>query len=99
MSQIHQCDERIDSYFLSLLGAAVPIQKLVLVANWREAGAALAQREQATLTWAETLARQAAPLISDVVHQGIFAVLGHEQLVRLSHVIALENALSQTRLS
>ncbi|KIQ35324.1 hypothetical protein RT97_05330 [Variovorax paradoxus] len=97
VAQIHRCDARIDTHFLSLIGASVSMEKLASVAHWRESGTALAPSEQATLAWAEALAPRTAPPISDALHQQIAAVLGHEQLVGLSLAIALENALSRTR--
>ncbi|MGJ7603566.1 carboxymuconolactone decarboxylase family protein [Variovorax sp. LT1R20] len=96
VAQVHGCDARIDAHFLSLIDAGFSIEKLVLVADWREAGAALRPQEQAVLAWAEALAWRDSTPVPDTLCQEILALMGQEPLVALSLAIALENALSQS---
>ena len=96
VAQVHGCDARIDAHFLSLIDAGFSIGKLVLVSDWREAGAALQPQEQAVLAWAETLARRGSTPAPDALYQEVLALMGQEALVGLSLAIALENALSQS---
>lgn len=95
VAQVHGCDARIDAHFLSLIDAGFSIDKLVLVADWREAGAALRPQEQTALAWAEALARRGTTPAHDALCQEILALMGQEALVGLSLAIALENALSR----
>lgn len=97
VSQVHGCDERADAHFLSLIDADFPLEKLVLVADWRNAGAELQPQEQAVLAWAEALVHPDPTPVPDALYQEVFAMLGHEELVGLSLAIALENALSRPR--
>ncbi|MDP9890973.1 alkylhydroperoxidase family enzyme [Variovorax boronicumulans] len=96
VAQVHGCDARIDAHFLSLIDAGFSIEKLVLVSDWREAGAALQPQEQAVLSWAEALARRGSTPAPDALYQEVLALMGQEALVGLSLAIALENALSQS---
>ena len=96
VAQVHGCDARIDAHFLSLIDAGFSIEKLVLVSDWREAGAALQPQEQAVLAWAEALARRGSTPAPDPLYQEVLALMGQEALVGLSLAIALENALSQS---
>ncbi|SEU16964.1 carboxymuconolactone decarboxylase family protein [Variovorax sp. OV084] len=96
VAQVHGCDARIDAHFLSLIDAGFSIEKLVLVSDWREAGAALQPQEQAVLAWAEALARRSSTPAPDTLYQEVLALMGQEALVGLSLAIALENALSQS---
>lgn len=95
VAQVHGCDARIDAHFLSLIDAGFPLEKLVLVADWREAGAALPPQEQVVLAWAEALARRGPTPSPEGLCQEVLALMGQEALVGLSLAIALENALSQ----
>ncbi|WP_354338998.1 carboxymuconolactone decarboxylase family protein [Variovorax paradoxus] len=95
VAQVHGCDARIDAHFLSLIDAGFSIDKLVLVADWREAGTGLRPQEQTALAWAEALARRGTTPAHDALCQEILALMGQEALVGLSLAIALENALSQ----
>jgi AhpD family alkylhydroperoxidase len=96
VAQVHGCDARIDAHFLSLIDAGFSIERLVLVADWREAGAALPPEEQAVLAWAEALARRGTTPSPDALCQEVLTLMGQEALVGLSLAIALENALSQS---
>ncbi|MDP9920721.1 alkylhydroperoxidase family enzyme [Variovorax boronicumulans] len=95
VAQVHGCDARIDAHFLALIDAGFPVEKLVLVADWREAGAALPPQEQAVFAWAEALARRGSVPAPDALFQEVLALMGQEALVGLSLAIVLENALSQ----
>ncbi|MFS2162629.1 carboxymuconolactone decarboxylase family protein [Variovorax sp. Varisp62] len=96
VAQVHGCDARIDAHFLSLIDAGFSIEKLVLVADWREAGAALRPQKQAVLAWAEALSPRGSTSTPDTLCQEVLTLIGQEALVGLSLAIALENALSQS---
>src|SRR5262247_2271756 len=57
VSQINGCAYCIDSHSRDLLKAGLPVEHLVLVAAWREAGGIFDDQEKAALAWAEAVTR------------------------------------------
>src|SRR3954469_14304339 len=53
VSQINGCAYCIDMHSRELLKAEVPVEKLVLVPAWDEAGSLFSGQEKAALKWAE----------------------------------------------
>ena len=54
-SQINGCAYCIDSHSRDLAKEGVPLDKLMLVSAWREAGEVFSDKERAALRWAEEL--------------------------------------------
>src|SRR5215218_10678761 len=57
VSQINGCAYCIDSHSRDLLKAGMPVDHLVLVAAWPEAGKIFDEQEKAALAWAEVVTR------------------------------------------
>jgi AhpD family alkylhydroperoxidase len=55
VSQINGCAYCIDSHSRDLLKGGLPVEHLVLVAIWPEAGAIFSETEKAALAWAEAV--------------------------------------------
>ena len=53
VSQINGCAYCIDAHSRDLLKAGLPVEHLVLVAAWPEAGKIFDEQEKAALAWAE----------------------------------------------
>ena len=69
VSQINGCAYCIDMHSRDLLQGGVPIEKLVLVPAWREAGRLFSEKEQAALAWSETVTRVAETAVPDADHR------------------------------
>ena len=65
VSQINGCAFCIDMHSRDLLKAGLPVDKLVLVPVWRDAGDVFSRRERAALAWAETVTRVAETGVPD----------------------------------
>ena len=56
----------------------MPVEKLVLVPAWREAGALFDDTERAALAWAETVTRVAETHVPDADYEAAAAVFDRE---------------------
>ena len=65
VSQINGCAYCIDMHSRELLKAGLPVEHLVLVPVWREAGTIFGEEERAALAWAETVTRVAETGVPD----------------------------------
>jgi AhpD family alkylhydroperoxidase len=96
VSQINGCAYCIDMHSRDLLGHGMTVDKLVLVPAWREAKPLFDAREQAALTWAESLTRigqtQDAP---DADFEAARAVFDDKELADLTTAIGLINAYNR----
>src|SRR5687767_7015503 len=57
VSQINGCAYCIDMHTRDLLKGGLPVEHLVLVPAWREAGDIFGEQERAALAWAEVVTR------------------------------------------
>ena len=57
VSQINGCAYCIDAHSRDLLKGGLPVEHLVLVPAWREAGLIFGEQEKAALAWAEAVTR------------------------------------------
>jgi AhpD family alkylhydroperoxidase len=96
VSQINGCAYCIDSHSRDLLKGGMAVEKLVLIAAWREGGALFDAREQAALAWAECLTQigstQKAP---EEDWQAVRAVFDEKEAGDLTMAIALMNAYNR----
>jgi AhpD family alkylhydroperoxidase len=99
VSQINGCAYCIDSHSRDLLKAGLPVEHLVLVAAWREAGAIFDEQEKAALAWAEAVTRLGDQGVPDSAYGAAAAAFDEKQLVDLTIAISLMNAYNRMAIS
>jgi len=95
VSQINGCAYCIDMHSRDLLKGGLDVEKLVLVAAWREAGSLFDVRERAALAWAETVTRVSDTTIPDAEFQAASTVFPEKELVDLTIAICLMNTYNR----
>jgi AhpD family alkylhydroperoxidase len=95
VSQINGCAFCIDMHSRDLLKAGLPVDKLVLIQAWREAGGLFSARERVALGWAETVTRVAETGVPDEDYASAAAEFGDRELADLTYAIALMNAFNR----
>ncbi|HVR49195.1 MAG TPA: carboxymuconolactone decarboxylase family protein [Pseudorhodoferax sp.] len=95
VSQINGCAYCIDMHSRDLLQAGLPVDKLVLVPVWREAGTVFGARERSALAWAESVTRVADTGIPDADYAAAAAEFSDKELADLSYAIGLMNAFNR----
>src|ERR687894_1437306 len=80
VSQINGCAYCIDSHSRDLLKAGMPVEHLVLVAVWREAGSIFDEQERAALAWAEVVTRLGERGVPDSAFEAAAAVFSESSL-------------------
>ncbi len=95
VSQINGCAYCIDMHSRDLLKGGLDVEKLVLVAAWREAGSLFDVRERAALAWAETVTRVSDTTIPDAEFQAASTVFPEKELVDLTIAIGLMNTYNR----
>lgn len=98
-SQINGCAYCIDSHTHDLLKEGVAIEKVVLVAAWREAGSMFSERERAALAWAEVVTRVSETHVPDADYQAALTVFGDKGLADLTIAIGLINTYNRVAIS
>ena len=93
VSQINGCAYCIDMHSRDLLKAGLPVEHLVLVPVWHEAGTIFSEEERAALAWAETVTRVAETGVPDDACRAAAAVFGQKELADLTIAIGLMNTL------
>lgn len=99
VSQINGCTYCIDMHSRDLLKLNLPVEKLVLVPVWREAGALFSPRERAALAWAETVTRVAETGVPDADYEAAAAEFDDKELADLTLAIGLMNAFNRFGIS
>ncbi len=95
VSQINGCAFCIDMHSRDLLKAGLNIEKLVLVAVWREAGELFNARERAALAWAETVTRVSETGVPDADYEATASEFNDKELADLTYAIGLMNAFNR----
>jgi AhpD family alkylhydroperoxidase len=95
VSQINGCAFCIDMHSRDLTKSAFAIEKLVLVAVWRDAGDLFSARERAALAWAETVTRVADTGVPDDDYDAAAAEFADKDLADLTYAIGLMNAFNR----
>lgn len=98
-SQINGCAYCIDSHAQDLLKAHVPMEKILLVTAWREAGAFFSERERAALAWAEVVTRVSDTHVPDADYKAAVAVFGEKALTDLTIAVGLINTYNRIAIS
>jgi AhpD family alkylhydroperoxidase len=99
VSQINGCAYCIDAHSRDLLKAGLPVEHLVLVAAWPEAGNIFDEQERAALAWAEVVTRLGDEGVPDSAFEAAAAAFDEKQLADLTIAIALMNAYNRIAIS
>ena len=95
ISQINGCSYCISTHAADLMKDGVPVQKLLLLQVWRDAGALFSDRERAALQWAEALAHVAETHAPDADFEAVRAQFDDKELADLTYAIGLINAYNR----
>ena len=99
VSQINGCAYCIDMHCRALLKAGVPVEKLVLVAVWDDAGPLFDERESAALKWAEVVTRVSDTHVPEAAYAEARAAFSEKELADLTIAIGLMNAYNRLAIS
>ncbi|MGF9760730.1 carboxymuconolactone decarboxylase family protein [Microvirga sp. 0TCS3.31] len=99
VSQINGCAYCIDMHCRALLKAGVPVDKLVLVAVWDDAGSLFDDREKAALKWAEMVTRVSDTHVPEAAYAEARAGFSEKELADLTIAIGLMNAFNRLAIS
>ena len=98
VSQINGCAYCIDSHSRDLLKAGLPVEHLVLVAAWPEAGGIFDEQERAALSWAEVVTCLDGG-VPDSAFEAAAAVFGEKKLADLTIAVSVMNAYNRIAIS
>lgn len=98
VSQINGCAYCIDMHSRDLLKAGMPVDHLVLVAAWPEAGSIFDEQERAALEWAEIVTRLDRG-VPESAFDAVTAMFGEKELADLTIAISLMNAYNRMAIS
>jgi AhpD family alkylhydroperoxidase len=99
VSQINGCGYCIDMHGRDLLKANVPVEKLLLVSAWDEAGSLFSDQEKAALKWAEVVTRVSDTHVPDEAYAEARAAFTEKQLADLTIAVGLMNAYNRVAVS
>jgi AhpD family alkylhydroperoxidase len=99
VSQINGCAYCIDMHSRDLLKGAVPVEKLLLVSAWDEAGSLFSDQERAALKWAEAVTRVSDTHVPDEAYAEARATFTEKQLADLTIAVGLMNAYNRLAIS
>jgi AhpD family alkylhydroperoxidase len=99
VSQINGCAYCIDSHSRDLLKAGLPVEHLVLVSVWPEAGSIFDEQERAALAWAEVVTRLGDQGVPDSAFEAAAAVFSEKELADLTIMIGPMNAFNRIAIS
>jgi AhpD family alkylhydroperoxidase len=99
VSQINGCGYCIDMHSRDLLKADVPVEKLLLVSAWDEAGSLFSDQEKVALKWAEVVTRVSDTHVPDEAYAEARAAFTEKQLADLTIAVGLMNAYNRVAVS
>jgi AhpD family alkylhydroperoxidase len=94
-SQINGCAYCIDMHTRDLQKDGLPVEKLMLVSAWREAGGYFSERECAALAWTESVTGISQTHAPDADYEAAAAQFGEKEMADLTLAIALMNAYNR----
>ena len=95
VSQINGCAYCIDMHSRDLLKSGVPVDRLVLVPVWRDAGDLFSIRERTALAWAETVTRVTETGVPDAGYESVASEFNDKELADLTYAIGLMNTFNR----
>lgn len=95
VSLINGCAYCIDMHSRDLIKGGMPLDKLVLVPVWHEAGELFGTRERAALAWAESVTRVEQTGVPDSAYEAASAEFNEKELADLTYAIGLMNAFNR----
>ena len=98
-SQINGCAYCIDMHTHDAVKDGASVEKLMLVAVWREAGGWFTEREKAALAWAEVVTTVADSHVPDAAFVAARATFTEKELADLTLAIGLINAYNRLAIS
>jgi AhpD family alkylhydroperoxidase len=98
-SQINGCAYCVDMHSRDAQTHGMPIEKLLLVPAWHEAGAIFTDRERAALAWAEAVTLLADTGAPDEDYAALKAVFSEQEIADLTVAIALINSYNRMAVS
>lgn len=99
VSQINGCAYCIDLHSRDLLKTGVPVEKVLLVAAWDEAGPLFSGPEKAALKWAEIVTQVGDTHVPDSAYAEARAAFTEKQLADLTIAIGLIGAYNRLAIS
>jgi AhpD family alkylhydroperoxidase len=99
VSQINGCAYCIAMHSRDLLKAGVPVEKVLLVSAWDEAGSLFSDQERAALEWADVVTRVADTHVPDEAYAEARAAFTEKELADLTIAVALMNAYNRIAIS
>jgi AhpD family alkylhydroperoxidase len=99
VSQINGCAYCIDMHSHELLKAGLPVEHLVLVAVWPEAGSIFDKQEREALAWAENVTRLGDRGVPDSAFRAAAAEFDEKQLADLTIAVGVMNAYNRIAIS
>jgi AhpD family alkylhydroperoxidase len=99
VSQINGCAYCIDMHSRDLLKAGMPVEHLLLVQVWSEAGNLFDEKEKAALAWAETVTSVADTGVPEDAYKAAAAMFGEKELSDLTIAVGLMNAYNRLAIS
>ena len=98
-SQINGCAYCIDSHSRDLQNEGVPVEKIMLLQAWREAGDLFSAKEKAALQWAEEVTRVSETHASDEGFAAVSAEFQPKEVSDLTIAIGLINLFNRLAIS
>src|SRR5918997_7184829 len=99
VSQINGCAYCIDMHSRDLLKAGLPVEHLVLVAAWPDAGSIFGEQQRAGFAWAEVVTRLGDQGVPDNAFEAAAAAFDEKQLADLTIATGLINAYNRISIS
>ncbi|WP_017256562.1 carboxymuconolactone decarboxylase family protein [Pseudomonas tolaasii] len=99
VSQLNGCAYCLDAHSRDLLKQGVSLEKIMLLAAWREGLPLYTPREQAALAWAEVVTLVVETEVPDADYAAVAAIFSDKEVADLTLAVALMNALNRVAIS
>jgi AhpD family alkylhydroperoxidase len=94
-SQLNGCAFCIDMHGRDLIKGGVPVEKVMLVSAWREAGDRFSEREKAALQWTEAVTLVSEGHVPDEDFAAVSAQFQPKEITDLTLAIGVINAYNR----
>lgn len=98
-SEINGCAYCIDSHARDLQKEGVPVEKIMLLQAWREAGDLFSAKDKAALQWTEEVTRVSETHASDEAFAAVSAEFQPKEVSDLTIAIGLINLFNRLAIS